>query len=138
MITADPDAWYCGDPAAMGEANHAEWLTAMRDPEVVRGMLEDYRAGLTVDYADEAAARAAGRCVTQPLLVLWSTLDDLDELYGDPLDIWRSWADDVSGHGIHSPHHMAELAPDDLVAALDAFLGKDVPERVAQADLHDR
>jgi haloacetate dehalogenase len=138
VITADPDAWYCGDPAVMGEANHAEWLTAMRDPEVVRGMLEDYRAGLTVDYADEAADRAAGRRVTQPLLVLWSTLDDLDELYGDPLDIWRSWADDVTGHGIHSPHHMAEQAPDDLVAALDAFLGKDVPERVAQADLHDR
>jgi haloacetate dehalogenase len=138
VITADPDAWYCGDPAAMGEANHAEWLTAMRDPEVVRGMLEDYRAGLTVDYADEAADRAAGRRVTQPLLVLWSTLDDLDELYGDPLDIWSSWADDVTGHGIHSPHHMAEQAPDDLVTALDAFLGKDVPERVAQADLHDR
>jgi haloacetate dehalogenase len=132
VITADPDAWYCGDPAAMGDANHAEWRAAMRDPEVVRGMLEDYRAGLTVDYADEAADRAAGRRVTQPLLVLWSTLDDLEELYGDPLDIWRSWADDVTGRDVHSPHQMAERAPDELVAALDAFLAKDVPERVTR------
>jgi haloacetate dehalogenase len=132
VITADPDAWYCGDPAAMGDANHVEWRGAMRDPEVVRGMLEDYRAGLTVDYADEAADRAAGRRVTQPLLVLWSTLDDLEELYGDPLDICCSWADDVTGRGIHSPHHMAEQAPDELAAALDAFLAKDVPERVAR------
>jgi haloacetate dehalogenase len=42
----------------------------MRDPAVVRGMLEDYRAGLTVDYDDERADRAAGRRVRQPLLVL--------------------------------------------------------------------
>ena len=41
----------------MGEANYAEWRAAMRDPAVVRGMLEDYRAGLTVDYADDAADR---------------------------------------------------------------------------------
>lgn len=40
VILADPDAWYQGDPASMGEANHAEWHAAMRDPEVVRGMLE--------------------------------------------------------------------------------------------------
>lgn len=132
VITAAPDAWYCGDPAAMGAANHSEWRAAMRNPEVVRGMLEDYRAGLTVDYTDEAADRAAGWRVTQPLLVLWSTLDDLEQLYGDPLAIWRSWADDVTGHGIHSPHHMAEQAPDELAAALDAFFAKDVPERITR------
>ena len=94
----------------------------MRDPEVVRGMLEDYRAGLTVDYADEVADRDAGRRVTQPLLVLWSTLDDLEQLYGDPLVIWRSWADQVQGFGIRSPHHIAEHAPDQLVDAITTFL----------------
>lgn len=41
MITADPDAWYRGDPAVMGQENHDEWRAAMRDPDVVRGMLED-------------------------------------------------------------------------------------------------
>ena len=122
VILADPDAWYHGDPAAMGEANHAEWRAATRDPAVVRGMLEDYRAGLTVDRADETADRAAGRKVTQPLLVLWSTLDDLEQLYGDPLAIWRTWADQVTGHGLHSPHHMAEHAPDELSDALATFL----------------
>lgn len=121
VILADPDAWYRGDPASMGEANFAEWRAATRDPEVVRGMLEDYRAGLTVDYADEVADRKAGARVSQPLLVLWSTLDDLEELYGDPLSIWRTWAAQVTGHGIHSPHHMAEHAPEDLAGALTAF-----------------
>jgi hypothetical protein len=29
-----------------------------------------------------------------PLLILWSKRDDPEDLYGDPLPIWRSWADD--------------------------------------------
>jgi haloacetate dehalogenase len=122
VINADPDAWYQGDPDSMGEANYAEWRAAMRDPDVVRGMLEDYRAGLTVDYADEVADREAGRLVTQSLLVLWSMLDDLEDLYGDPLTIWQGWAEQVTGHGIRSPHHVAEYAPDELADDIAAFL----------------
>jgi haloacetate dehalogenase len=122
VINADPDAWYRGDPKLMGQENYDEWRAATRDPAVVRGMLEDYRAGLTVDAADERADHAAGRRLTQPLLVLWSNFDDLEDLYGDPLAIWRDWATQTTGHGIDSGHHMAELAPDDLSAALVSFL----------------
>ncbi|ALG15403.1 alpha/beta fold hydrolase [Kibdelosporangium phytohabitans] len=125
VINADPDAWYHGDPDVMGRENHAEWRAAMRDPDVVRGMLEDYRAGVTVDYRDETADRAAGRTLRQPVLVLWSLRDDLEQLYGDPLLIWRNWAADVTGHGIDSGHHVAELAPDDLTAAIARFLDRD-------------
>jgi haloacetate dehalogenase len=122
VINADPDAWYRGDPDAMGRENHAEWRAATRDPEVVRGMLEDYRAGLTVDDRDERDDRAAGRKLRQPVLVLWSLRDDLEELHGDPRLIWRDWATDVTGHGIDSDHHMAELAPAELTTALTDFL----------------
>lgn len=122
VINADPDTWYRGDPASMGEHNHAEWRAAVHDPEVVRGMLEDYRAGLGIDADHERADRAAGRRVQQPLLVLWSTRDDLEDLYGDPLTIWRDWADDVTGHGLDSGHHIAEQAPEDLTTALGEFL----------------
>ena len=88
-------------------------------------MSSTYRAGLTIDYADELADRQSARRVRQPLMVLWSTLDDLEDLYGDPLGIWRSWADHVFGHGIRSPHHIAEHAPDELAAALGVFLNGD-------------
>ncbi len=121
-ILADPEAWYGGDPGRMGEENHAEWLAAIRDPDVVRAMLEDYRAGLTIDRADEEADRAAGRRVSMPLLVLWSLRDDLERLYGDPLAIWADWADDVRGRGIDSGHHVAE-APLELVRAFAGFFG---------------
>lgn len=122
VITADPDAWYPADPDVMGRENYEEFRAATRNPAVVRGMLEDYRAGLTVDYRDELADRAAGRRVQSPLLILWSTLDDLEELYGDPLLIWRNWADQVDGHGIVSTHHMAEAAAEELATSLIEFL----------------
>lgn len=123
VITADPDAWYVGDPQVMGAENHAEWRAAMRDSDVVQAMLEDYRAGLTVDRADEESDRDAGRRLMTATLVLWSLRDDLAELYGDPLTIWREWAEDVRGYGIDSGHHIAEEAPDQLVDALLSFLG---------------
>ena len=53
--------------------------------------------------------------------MLWSTLDDLEDLYGDPVSIWRSWAHEVDGRGIRSRHHMAEEAPSELAAELTRF-----------------
>ncbi len=127
-IGADPDAWYGawapGRVEAMGADNHADFLAAVRDPDTVRAMLEDYRAGLTVDRAHEEADRAAGRRVTCPTLVLWSARDDLEELHGDPRAIWAGWTTDLRGGGpVDSGHHVAEEAPEELVAALVPFLG---------------
>ncbi|MRG58752.1 alpha/beta fold hydrolase [Agromyces sp. CFH 90414] len=123
VITADPEAWYRpkADPAKMGAANHAELMAAVRDPQTVRAMLEDYRAGLTVDLRDEQADRAAGRRLEMPVCVLWSSRDDLEDLYGDPRRIWRDWADEVRGRRIESGHHLAEEAPEDVASALGEF-----------------
>lgn len=85
-------------------------------------MLEDYRAGLTIDRSDEEADKTAGRRLGMPLLTLWSLQDDLEDLYGDPLRIWEDWATDVRGFGIDSGHHMAEAAPDELTRELLSFL----------------
>jgi haloacetate dehalogenase len=120
-INADPDAWYGGSPEFMGEQAYAEYRRAINDPATVSAMLEDYRAGLGIDREHEEADRAAGRRITAPVLLLWSRRDDLEDLYGNPLDVWRSWADDLGGHGIDSGHHMAEEAPDLLAHALIDF-----------------
>jgi haloacetate dehalogenase len=122
VINADPDAWYVGDPAVMGRENYEEFRDATRDPAVVRGMLEDYRAGVGIDRTHDETDRADGRRVDCPLLVLWSEDDDLEDLHGDPIAVWRAWADDVGGHTIASGHHMAEQAPDALAAAIGDFV----------------
>jgi haloacetate dehalogenase len=58
-IGADPDAWYGalapGRAGPMGAENRAVFRRAIADPATVRAMLEDYRAGLTVDRAAEEA-----------------------------------------------------------------------------------
>ncbi|MEU1127293.1 alpha/beta hydrolase [Streptomyces sp. NPDC005899] len=122
VINADPDSWYHGDREVMGAENYDEWRQATRNPEVVRAMLEDYRAGLTVDRRHEEADRAGGAQISCPVLILWSLQDDLEDLYGDPRAIWRRWAGDVRGHGIDAGHHVAEQAPAALASAIADFL----------------
>jgi haloacetate dehalogenase len=121
-IAADPDAWYPGDPAAMGEENHREFLAATRDAATVRAMLEDYRAGLGIDRVHEQEDRDAGRTVQCPALLLWSTRDDLERLHGDPVAVWQPWVTEIRGVPIDSAHHMAEENPVAVARALRAFL----------------
>jgi haloacetate dehalogenase len=124
VINADPDCWYDGDPAVMGAENYAEWRAATRNPVVVRAMLEDYRAGLTIDRAHEEADRTAGTRLSCPVLALWSLRDDLEKLHGDPRLIWRRWAAQVDGGSIDSGHHMAEEAPVELAGELTRFFNR--------------
>jgi haloacetate dehalogenase len=122
VINADPDAWYRVDRELMGEEAYSDLRRALHDPEVVHAMLEDYRAGLREDRAADEADRAAGRKIRCPLLVVWAARDDLDELYGDPLSVWRGWADDLRGVRLESGHHLAEEVPDELASTLLDFL----------------
>jgi haloacetate dehalogenase len=125
VINADPDAWYRGgDVEGMGAEGLADWQQAIHDPRTVHAMLEDYRAGLGIDRMHDERDRAAGKRISCPTLFLWSSRDDMETLYGDPLAIWRGWCDDVIGHAIDSGHHMAEEAPDELAAMLAAFLAR--------------
>ena len=102
---------------------HVEYQASLRDPRVIHAICEDYRAAATIDLAHDHADRAAGRRVECPTLVLWATEDDMEDLYGDPLEIWRPWTNELRGAPIQSGHHMAEEAPDGLAAELLAFLG---------------
>lgn len=121
-ILADPAAWYGGTAKAMGADNFADFQSSIHDPETVHGMIEDYRAGLTVDREHDAVDRAAGRRVTCPTLCLWSSRDDLEMLYGDVLSVWRPWTTGLEGGRIESGHHMAEEAPEELAHRLVGFL----------------
>lgn len=123
-IGADPDAWYGGSAEAMGAEAYADYRSAIHDPSVVHGMLEDYRAGLGIDRRHDMDDRVAGRRIACPTTVLWSLGDDLPLLYGDVLAIWRAWAADVAGWGVASGHHMAEDAPDAVTDAVMTLLNR--------------
>jgi haloacetate dehalogenase len=123
VINADPDAWYRTGPEPMGAEAYADYRAAIHDPATIHAMMEDYRAGLGLDRRHDDADRRAGRRVACPTLVLWATGDDLADLYGDVLAVWRPWACDLRGRPFPSGHHMAEEAPERLAAELLEFLG---------------
>jgi haloacetate dehalogenase len=126
VIGADPDTWYKvgtrNTPERLGEENFADFRAAIHDPRTVHAMIEDYRAGLGVDRAHDDADQAAGRRIQCPTLVVSAGQDDMLELYGDPVKVWRDWAPDVRGMLIDCGHHVAEEAPEALAEALLAFL----------------
>lgn len=122
-ISADPMAWYSQlSPDLMGADAYDDLLDVIRDPHAVHGMIEDYRAGIRIDHLHDREDREAGRKVQGPTLCLWSLRDDLEQIYGDPLAIWRTWASNVAGFGIDSGHHVAEENPRDLAKAIIRFL----------------
>jgi haloacetate dehalogenase len=123
VICADPDAWYrTPGPDALGAGNHADLWAALRDPAVVHGMCEDYRAGLGIDRHHDEVDRAAGKKVTCPTMLLESADDDLD-IHGDPAAIWAPWLTHPLRHRvIESGHHQAEEAPGPVAEALLDFL----------------
>ncbi|MFJ8695283.1 alpha/beta fold hydrolase [Streptomyces roseolilacinus] len=124
VINADPDAWYKAAEQAqqMGAEAYEDYRRAIHDPATVHAMCEDYRAGLGVDREHDDADREAGRRVACPVQVLWATRDDMVDLYGDVLGVWREWVSGrLEGGPIESGHHIAEEAPEELVRALCGF-----------------
>src|SRR5207253_76161 len=76
-----------------------------------------------IDREHDDESRRSGARVACPTLFLWSAYDDMEDLYGDPLAIWRDWTTDLTGTRIESGHHMAEEAPEAVPDAVRRFRG---------------
>jgi haloacetate dehalogenase len=128
LIGKDPDyfiehsmqAW-CGTPGAFTPEAMAAYREAFRDPAVIHGTCEDYRAGIGCDCAFDDADRKAGKKIAAPLLALFGARGR--PFRGDRLlDTWKSWALDVRCEPLECGHFIAEEAPDALLDKLLAFL----------------
>jgi haloacetate dehalogenase len=125
LIGADPE-WFWRWHTARGPkeifAPEAieEYLACFRNPETVRAICEDYRAGATIDCTHDADDQRAGRRIGCPLLVLWGAHARLEAWY-DTLAIWREWADDVRGRALQCGHYLAEELPEETTGELLAF-----------------
>jgi haloacetate dehalogenase len=114
-----------GSPARVfGAGVRLAYLRALRRPETVHAICEEYRAAATLDVQHDAADRRAGRRIRCPVLALWSARGPVGAWYGDaggPLGIWRAWADDVRGQALAGGHFFPEELPDETAAALTGF-----------------
>jgi haloacetate dehalogenase len=103
------------------------YLAGMRDPSRVHAMCEDYRAGAYADNDIDRADLDAGKKITIPVLALWgdagiaSATPGIASAAGTPLDTWKIWASNVSGHPIDSGHFLPEENPQATAKALLDF-----------------
>jgi haloacetate dehalogenase len=114
------DAW-ASRPERIGQAAVGHYVAAL-DDATIAATCADYRASFHLDRRLDAADRAAGRRIEQPLLVLWGALDEGLSDDAGPLDVWRRWAERLEGVPIPAGHFIPEEAPEELLAALAPFL----------------
>lgn len=129
LISAAPDVWFRAQTSREPKDDGffhpdalADYLAHVRDPEMIRGMCEDYRAAVTIDLVHDRTSRQNGDKVRCPLLVLWGSKGKIGAWY-DPLAIWRDYAAaEVAGGPVDSGHYLAEERPDQVLGYLEPFL----------------
>ena len=133
-----PETLIAADPAYYVEHTLASWTAdktlapfapdallhyrdALKAPERIHAVCEDYRAGATYDQLADAESVASGRKVECPTLVLWGT-DYVGKGAVSPLEVWRRWAPNIVGAEIKSGHFLAEENPADTLKQLIKFI----------------
>ena len=96
-----------------------EYIRCFCDPATIHGTCEDYRAGASIDLVhDEADFDNKINC---PMLAMWSETGYVGRTQ-DVLSIWKEYATNVRGQSFTCGHYMAEEQPDEIYAAIKAFL----------------
>ena len=134
IINAAPETWFhahCAREPGNRDFFHAEaladYLAAVRDPAMISGMCEDYRAAAGIDLEQDRASRAAGERIACPLLVLWGARGKMGVWY-EPLELWREYcANEVTGGAVDAGHYVAEEAPGEVLDWFERFFSADPP-----------
>lgn len=96
---------------------------------VTNASVYDYTDGATIDYQQQLADQAAGRKISMPTHVLYSYSNLMEASGFDVEKTWARWVDPSAnlttgpvccGQG----HFIIELAPDQAVEQLNAFMDR--------------
>jgi haloacetate dehalogenase len=98
----------------------AEYERVFADPDARHAMMEDYRAGASIDLEHDRAD--VGRRVEAPLLAMWGTRGVVGRGPDNPVAVWREHATDVTAVGLDAGHYLVEERPEETMAALERFL----------------
>jgi haloacetate dehalogenase len=122
MIGGDPDYFRRifddkFDPRAV-----QHYIDNLKDPQRVHAICEDYRAGAYADFEHDKSDLEAGRKIAVPLHIVWGTRG-IASSAGTPIEVWKRWATNVTGHAVDAGHFMCEENPRDTEKLLLEFLG---------------
>lgn len=128
LINAAPEAWFRAhtnrepkEASFFAPQALADYLAAVRNPDMIRGMCEDYRAAASIDLVHDRASRTAGQRIKCDTLVLWGSKGKIGAWY-NPLATWHRYCDvTLTGFAVPSGHYLAEEAPADVLSRFAAF-----------------
>lgn len=106
------------DPAAV-----AEYIRCFSDPAAIAASCADYRAAAGIDLDHDDADAAAGTVVDAPVLALWGEHSFVGRTY-DVVDVWRSYAREVTGCALPADHYLPEEQPELVAEHLHSFLAE--------------
>ena len=124
MIAADPDLFFEACLLGWGGAKTEEfrhldaYRAAWRDADTIRGMVEDYRAAVTLDLEDDAAD--AGRVFEAPTLVLYGESGVMARLYDVPSE-WAGRLSDMASDAVPGGHFFVDQSPEATETRLVEF-----------------
>ena len=101
----------------------AAYRQGCNEPTRIHAFCEDYRAGASVDPAQDEADMAAGKTLACPTFLIWSARYLKKPGAEAPLEAWRkTFAPGITGSEVDCGHFVAEEAPGETLAALEGFL----------------
>jgi haloacetate dehalogenase len=127
LIAADPlgylhsllGGWGSGLDA-FAPAALAEYERAFADGGCRHAMLEDYRAGASIDLDHDRAD--LDHRIDVPTLILWGSRGVVGNRPVDPLTVWRERVVDPRGAVVDAGHFLVEERPEESLAQLRSFL----------------
>lgn len=133
-VAADPQGFFEACLTGWGSAEPSDFAAietyrrAWRDPDTVRGMIDDYRAAVTLDVAHDREDRQ--RVLANPALVLWGA-DGVMARLTDVAAIWSERLSDITVGTIPGGHFFPEQSPKETTRAVLDFLNRleDRPDR---------
>jgi haloacetate dehalogenase len=113
------ERWTVQRPQVEDAIDH--YVEAFRRPGALRAGFDDYRATFPTDIDHDDADAARGNRLTMPVLALWGSSGLPARL--PVVDVWKEYADDVSGAAIPDcGHFISEEQPELLLEHLAEFL----------------
>jgi haloacetate dehalogenase len=121
LINANPEFYlnhilnsWAAKPEMISPEARKEYVNYFKEPKVIETICEEYRAtrlDATNDYADSVNHKR----IACPTLVLWSQQDGLLDFFGNPLTIWKDWADNATGAALPCGHFLMEECPTEVL-----------------------
>ncbi len=101
-----------------------DYRRAFRRPSVIAATCADYRAGATTDVEHDRDDRSTGKRITCPTQVLWGRGYSSTKA-ASPIEVWRDWADDLTGQPLDCGHFLAEEQAEACAEAMGSFFRGD-------------